>query len=74
MKENLEYTPEYFVRLGFTKEEAESLAERWNFKMPDNPQELERHVRKGIEWEREGRSALTDRRLERGRHSSKTTD
>ena len=52
---------EYFISLGlFTPEEAESLAKSWAYRAPTDPKELAKHVRAGVEWERQMRSLNSD--------------
>ena len=53
-------SPEYFLSLGFfTPEEAKSLAKSWSYRVPTDPVERAKHIRAGVEYEREMRSLNT---------------
>jgi len=52
---------EYFISLGFfTPEEAKSLAKSWSYRVPTDPVERAKHIRAGVEWEREMRLLNSD--------------
>ena len=54
---------EYFISLGFfTPEEAESLVRSWSYRAPTDPAERAKHIRAGVEWERQMRLLNSDRR------------
>ncbi|MGD8744143.1 MAG: hypothetical protein PVJ52_00925 [Candidatus Woesebacteria bacterium] len=55
---NPEVIQVYLESLGFTTDEATSLIPNWTRVKPQTMEE----VRQGIEWEREGRKSLSERR------------
>jgi hypothetical protein len=58
------YTAEYFMGLGFSQEEAESLVKNWNFKAPEpGTPNYEKWLEAGMQAERERRDIATDARL-----------
>ena len=56
------YSAEYFLnlKLGYTPEEAQALADSWNYQAPQDPQERLKHARCGVEWEAKMRLLNTD--------------
>ena len=51
---------EYFKYLGLTDEEAGGMVKSWSYKAPTDPAEWARHIRAGVEWERQMRLLNSD--------------
>ena len=51
---------EYFKYLGLTDEEANGMVKSWSYRSPTEPAERAKHIRAGVEWERQMRLLNSD--------------